>query len=112
VVGPPIALQPVAPAATPTTPAASAGGHGLNVVLIALIVLLVGAVGYLLRKSRAVRRPAVNGEAPADVIATPAPATAPEAPPAPKPEKMDLTTLIPAESPASIAVPPASSRVG
>ena len=103
VVGPPISLRPTAPAATPTpAPAGSAGENGVVIFLLALIVALIGAVGYLLRKSR-VDRPAAVTAAPADVIATPAPATLPEVPAAPEPEKMDLTALVPAESPSSIA---------
>lgn len=100
VVGPPIALRPTAPAATPTP--SSAGGNGLVIFLIAVIGVLLGAVGYQLRKSR-LAPPAAVAAAPAGVIATPAPATPPEVPVAPKPEKMDLTALVPAESPASVA---------
>ena len=101
VVGPPIALQATAPAATPA-PAGSAGGNGLVLFLIALIVLLIGAVAYLLRKSRVAPSAAVAA-APAGIMATPPPTTRPEVPVVPHPEKMDLTALVPAESPASVS---------
>jgi hypothetical protein len=93
VVGPPIALRPMA---TPTpTSADSAGGNGLIIFLIALIAVLFGAVGYLFRKSRAAM--------PAAVAAMPATATPNEVPVVSKPQKMDLPALVPAESPASVA---------
>ena len=96
VVGPPIALRPTASAATPTpTSSGSAGGNGLMIFLIALIALLIGAVGYLFRKPR--------DAMPAAVAATPASATPHEVPVVSKPQKMDLTALVPAESPASVA---------
>ena len=100
VVGPPIALRPTGPAATPTpTPAGSAGGNGLVTFLIAMIVVLVGAIGYLFRKFR-VAMLAAGAAAPAGVIASPESAGVPAAS---KPQEMDLTALIPAESPASVA---------
>ncbi len=100
VVGPPISLRATSTTPTPA-PAGSAGGNGMVIYLIALIVLLIGAVGYLLRKSRIA--PPAAASAPASVIATPAPTTSPEVPVSQKPEKMDLTALVPAESPASVA---------
>ena len=103
VVGPPIVLRATAPASKATpTPAGSAGVNGLLIFLIAVIVLLMGAVGYLIRKSRVAPATAVTA-APADVIATPAPATPLEVPFAPESEKIDLTALVPAESPASVS---------
>ncbi len=93
VVGPPIALQPAASAVTPTpSSSSSASGWGLTIFSIALIAVLVGALGYLFKKRRGAMSPAV--------AATPASATSPELP---DPEKMDLTALVPAESPASVA---------
>ncbi len=100
VVGPPIALHPTAATPTPA-PKSAAGGNGLVIFLIALIVVLLGAVGYLLRKSRIVPPVAVTSTA-AGVIATPTPA--PDVPVATKPERMNLTALAPAESPASVAL--------
>ena len=96
VVGPPIALRPTASAATPTpTSAGPAGGNGLIIFLIALIAVLIGAVGYRFRKPRVAM--------PAAVAATPALATPHEVPVVPRPQKMDLGALVPAESPASVA---------
>jgi hypothetical protein len=93
VVGPPIALQPAASAATPPPSSSnSTGGWGLVIFSIALIAVLVGALGYLFQKRR--------GAMSAAVAAAPASATSPELP---VPEKMDLTALVPSESPASVA---------
>jgi hypothetical protein len=92
VVGPPIALQATVPAET-STPSSSgaASGSGLIIFSIALIALLLGALAYRFGKPR--------DAMPAAVAATPASATPPEAP---VPQKMDLTALVPAESPASV----------
>ena len=103
VVGPPITLRATAPAASPPpAPAGSSGGNGLVIFLTFLIFLLMGAVGYLIRKSR-LASPAVVAATPTCVIAKSAPATPPEVLVAPESEKMDLTALVPAESPASVS---------
>lgn len=91
VVGPPIALQ-AASAATPTpSSSGSPSGWGLIIFSLALIAILVSALGYLFIRRRAAMSAAVS--------ATPAPATPHEA----VLQKMDLTALVPAESPASVA---------
>ena len=93
VVGPPIALQPTASAATPKqSSSTSANGKGAIIFSIVLIAVLLGALGYFLRKRR--------GAKPDAVAATPTSATPDELPVA---QKMDLTALVPAESPASLA---------
>ena len=103
VVGPPIEQHATAPAANPKPATVGpAGGNVLVIFLIALIILLMGAIGYLLRKSR-VAPPAAFTGAPAGVIETPAQATRAEVPVAPNEVLMDLTSLVPAESPASVA---------
>ncbi|MGE9007748.1 hypothetical protein ACO2JO_04140 [Leptospira interrogans] len=92
VVGPPIALQPTASAEMPTPSSSdSAIGRGLMIFSIALIAALIGALGYFLKKPR---------NAMLAAAATPASATPHELA---VPQKMDLTALVPAESPASIA---------
>ena len=102
VVGPPVALRPAAPAAMPTPASSnSAGGNGLVIFLIVLIIGLLGAVGYLLRKS-GVALPAAIENVPAGVLATPPPTTLTDVSVVPKSEKMDLTSLTPAEPPVSI----------
>ena len=104
VVGPPIALRPTA--ATPAATGAR-GGNGLGIFFSAVTLLLViAAVGYLLRKSRVA--PPADAAAPAALmIATPAPVTS-AVPVASKAEKMDLTALIPAGSPASVSGSPSA----
>lgn len=94
VVGPPIALQPTA-SATPTPTSSGGGGSGLIIFVIALVALLAGAVAYLAKKPRAT--------VPGAVAATPASTTPHEAPDEPMTQKMDLTALVPAESPDSVA---------
>ena len=109
VVGPPVALRPVAPAATPTpAPASSEGGMGLVTILIALIVGLLGVVGYLLRKSRLAPSTA-GGADRARTPVTPLPEASPETPIVPTSEKMDLKTLTPTQSPIGATASPTTS---
>ena len=130
VVGPPIELRPAAvETAAPTTSASS--GNGLVIFLLVLVAVLLGAVGYLYRKSRATAA-GIGATAPvvvptSAIVASPALTTTPVAEPAAettakttpevavtpaviaKPDavaepssKMDLTALVPAESPDSM----------
>ena len=124
-VGPPIAVRPTAAATPAPTPAGSAGRNGLVISLITLIVVLLGAVGYLLRKIRIAQGAAIAAVR-AGVIATPKPAPQHDVSVAAKPEKMDLTGLVPADPPISVvgsasamhgsqtdgALTPAGSEVG
>jgi xanthosine utilization system XapX-like protein len=110
VVGPPVAVRPAASAASPTPVSqSSASGNGLVTFLIALVIGLLGVIVYLLRKSRA-KPPTIPAEVSADEPAKHPPTNPPEEPVVPKSEKMDLTSLAPAEPPVSLSANASQSK--
>lgn len=110
VVGPPIELRPNAEAVSPgTTTTDGNRGNGLVIFLIALVIVLLGAVGYLWRKARM----GLSGSAAPEPVVAPPAASAPSASTVDIPEsaKMNLSGLVPTESPDSIAASKADMEV-